>query len=97
MSGQPHDANATFDQPSEPSLTRQFEDAWRIALKGGSPPSLDGVLAQAPEAQRLTLRSELTRIEGEYRPRRATQFCSLAAAAVLQSAAAVPTDPKLPR
>jgi serine/threonine-protein kinase len=93
MSGTPHDANATMDlSPGEPSLCEQFEAAWEQALKGGPPPAVDSFLALAPEAERPTLRGELTRIDSAYRPRHA-QLCSLAAAAVLAAESLTPTGP----
>src|SRR5262245_16043179 len=94
MSGQPHDANATIGHAAGSSLSEQFEVAWQNALKGGRPPTFQRFLSQVSDEERATLQEELTRIDGEYRPRYA-QYCSLAAAAVLNSTASPPTDPAI--
>src|SRR4051794_6033868 len=76
-------------------LCDQFRAAWRQALMGGPPPSLDDFLGQVPEADRLTLRAELSRIDREFRPRQA-QVCSVAAAEVLAGGPAAPADGTVP-
>jgi serine/threonine-protein kinase len=92
MSELPHDPNATIDPSlgeSNALLTAQFEAAWRNALRGGSQPSVEKYLAQAPDCDRTALNDELTRIDGEYR-RRHAQAVSLVGAAVLNSVQSIP-------
>jgi serine/threonine-protein kinase len=51
------------------SVSARFELAWKEALHGGPPPSIDTYLDDIPEEERGTLRERLTALEEEYRRR----------------------------
>src|SRR5262249_41768184 len=57
----------TIDLPAEvpaEALRRQFEAAWREAVAGAERPRIEAYLSRASEAERVTLRGELQRLEG---------------------------------
>jgi tetratricopeptide (TPR) repeat protein/tRNA A-37 threonylcarbamoyl transferase component Bud32 len=71
MSGpQQNDQTLDLAPPgSREALRREFEEGWRVALRGGPRPQIDAYLARAREPDRTALRDELRQIDDEYQAR----------------------------
>jgi tetratricopeptide (TPR) repeat protein/tRNA A-37 threonylcarbamoyl transferase component Bud32 len=83
---------------SREALRREFEDGWRVALRGGPRPQIEAYLARAREPDRTALRDELRRIDAEYQARSAGPGAALTADMPLppQEAPFAPTLPDQP-
>src|SRR5262245_49626063 len=46
---------------------KQFEETWKVALAGGSPPIIDVYLSEHIESDRETLRAELEKVDRSFR------------------------------